>query len=83
LSGTPQQGADGQYLNFTLSGGAATFSGVCDGTCQAGQLPLGVNIPATDINVQIQGTILPEPATWGTLGMGLAGLIAFARKRRK
>jgi hypothetical protein len=80
LSGTPQQGSDGQFLVFTVSGGVASLVGPCDVGCQAGTI--GTN-PADDINVQIQGTLTPEPATLGTLAASLGGLILFARKRRK
>jgi hypothetical protein len=83
LSGTPQQGSDGQFLTFTVGGGTASLIGPCNGACQAGSIPLGLNAPAEDINVQIQGTLTPEPATFGTLAASLGGLLLFARKLRK
>jgi hypothetical protein len=77
LSGTPQQGADGQFRNFTLSGGLATFTSFCNAACQASTAGV-TSMAATDIDIQM----VPEPATWGILAAGLAGLILFARKRR-
>jgi hypothetical protein len=81
LSGTPQQGSDDQFRYFTLGGvgPVATFENFCDVVCQQGSIP---GAAPTDINILISGTLTtPEPATWGTLAAGLAGLLLFARKR--
>lgn len=79
LAGTPQDGADGQFINFTLpAGGTATVLGACNAACQASTLGVA-SVAATDIDVIVN----PEPATlWGTLGAGLIGLMLYARKRR-
>lgn len=86
LSGTPQQGSDNQFIFFTLAGSVATFNGFCDSGSTNTLATNYCGAPwdkSSDINVQIQGTLTPEPATWGTLAASLAGLIVLARKRRK
>jgi len=93
LSGTTQDGADGLFKAFTSDGsGGFVYAGSCDSAVTSGPnycgTPPGGPGPAlwnksSDINVLIDGTVIPEPSTVTTMAMGLAGLAFLVRRRRK
>jgi hypothetical protein len=82
LSGLPQAGADGQYRQFKLSDsipGTADFTGFActgqDAGCVGGAF-------RSDVNVQVFGNRVPEPASWALSGMALLALAATRRRSR-
>ena len=75
LSGSTQDGADGLFLGFT--GPPYSLAYVIDPT--AGEAPLWDK--GSDINVEIDGSAVPEPATFGLLAIS-AGALLFLRRRR-
>jgi hypothetical protein len=75
LSGSTQDGADGFFFGF--SGPPYTLAYVIDPA--AGEVPLWDK--GSDINVEIEGSAVPEPATFGLLSIG-AGALLFLRRRR-
>ena len=75
LSGSTQQGADNFYLKFDANALGAPSAYVDPSKTGAGPLPV-------DLNVEIRGIGVPEPTTFGLLGLGLISLGYFSRKRR-
>ena len=82
LSGSPQQGANGQFLWLNVDNTSQTvetwYSGTGEGT--AG-MPAGWN-KNSDANVQVYGTAVPEPSSILLLGFGLFGLAVFKMRFR-
>ncbi|PWU03976.1 MAG: hypothetical protein C5B51_17710 [Terriglobia bacterium] len=74
-SGNAQDGSDNFFLSFDANNLDAVSSYV--NAQQAGLGPKPV-----DLNVQIVGIGVPEPTTFGLLGIGLIALGYFSRKRR-
>lgn len=73
LSGSTQDGADGFYLGYT-GGSPYGLTYVIDSSETGWD-------KSSDINVEIQGTEIPEPATFGMLAIS-AGALLFLRRRR-
>jgi hypothetical protein len=81
LSGTPQIGADGFFENYctdTPTPVGATTASYCALIDSNGN---GWD-KSNDINVLVTGSAVPEPATFGLIGAGLAGIVLL-RKRVK
>jgi hypothetical protein len=76
LSGTRQQQANGQIGIFTALDFGAPGS-------YATPQQLGVGPVAAELNFQIVGQPIPEPATIGLVGIGLIALGVVSRKRWK
>lgn len=74
LSGTPQDGADGKYLEFDTTNLSSVVEWDSNGN--------GWD-KSSDINVQIDGAPVPEPGTIVLLGLGLAGIAGFRKKFKK
>ena len=72
LSGSTQDGADGFYLGYT--GPPYTLAYVIDSNGNGFD-------KSSDINVEIDGSAVPEPATFGLLALS-AGALLFLRRRR-
>jgi hypothetical protein len=72
LSGSTQDGADGVFLGFT--GPPYTVTYVIDSNGNGWD-------KSSDINVEIDGSAVPEPATFGLLAIG-AGAFLLLRRRR-
>ena len=80
LSGTPQQGADNfyeLYCGSSATPGASSSSSYCELIDSNGN---GFD-KSSDINVQVTGTAVPEPATFGLLGSALFGLMLYLRRK--
>ena len=78
-SGSIQQGADGSldyYYNDPSADGSLYF----DGTWSS--LGNGWDKPS-DLNIQVFGAPVPEPASMGILGMGLLGLVVTRIRKRQ
>jgi hypothetical protein len=60
--------ADGFYLNYFVDGSNADFDG-------------GTAVDA-DVSVLITGSEVPEPATFGLMGLGLLGAMFVGRRRK-
>ena len=75
LSGSTQTGDDGIVYAFGASGNMD----VADGYPWAS---IGGWDKSSDINVQVDGTAIPEPASLTILGLGLAGLGAVLRRKQ-
>jgi hypothetical protein len=72
LSGTPQDGADGKYLEFDTANLASVV--VWDSSLVGWD-------KGSDINVQIAGAPVPIPGALLLFGSGLLGLVGIGRKR--
>jgi len=87
LSGTPQQGADNLFRYYSAANqGAASFAfaGFCDtDSSDVGPNACGGWDKSSDINVTIQGTLVPEPASLGLMALGIGALLALAQLRRR
>ena len=68
LTSTGGPDADGDYINYFVESPNAVYDGVT---------PVG-----GDVNVLITGSAVPEPATFGFIGLGLLGAM-FVNRRRK
>ena len=75
LSGLTEAGADNAFLKFDASDLAAPGAFV-------NAAATGIGPKNVDLNVQITGVGVPEPATCGLLGLGLLGLGYLGRRRR-
>ena len=78
LSGTPQQGADNLFSGYDAT--TLAYLGSCDSGDSTTCGPLWDK--SSDINVKIDGTLVPEPASLGLMAIGIGALIFVARKRR-
>jgi len=77
LSGSPQDGADNQMLYANVVGGVVVGSSI--GSWNSAAPGWGWDKPS-DINVQVFGNAVPEPATFALAGLALLGLAATRRR---
>jgi hypothetical protein len=80
LSGSPQDGADDQMLYIAVNGGSAVDGTL--GTWSSATPGWGWD-KASDINVQVVGTVPDAASTLGMMGFALASLGSLSRKLRK
>lgn len=83
LSGSPQAGADGRFRQFGIPGGTpgtADFQGF---SCTGFEVDCDMGWDkASDINVQVFGSSVPEPASWALSGIALLALAGARRRGR-
>ncbi len=76
LSGSTQDDADNLMSEYTVDGTNADFTGTFNSNGNGFD-------KSSDINVRVFATEVPEPASFGLLGAGVAGLAAARRRRRR
>jgi hypothetical protein len=76
LSGLPPGSGDDRFRRFeqSVDGSTATFVSTLDSNAP------GFWDKSSDINVQVNATPVPEPATMSLLGLGLAGIAGLRRR---
>lgn len=74
LGGAPAQGADDRYNDYVANGGVLDFVGVENSNGNGWD-------KSSDINVQIEASAVPEPASMALFGFAFVGLAASRRKR--
>lgn len=77
LGGAPADGADQLYSAFFDNGANGL---VFDGSINSADLGMGWD-KSSDINVQIQASVVPEPSSVALFGVALLGFAATRRKR--
>jgi hypothetical protein len=77
LSGSPQQGSDNKmlYAYAATGSGVATDIGVWDSLGDGWD-------KSSDVNIQVYGAPVPEPGTIALLGLGMAGLAVYGKRRK-
>jgi hypothetical protein len=81
LSGAIEQGADNNYIfdGAPAKGQIPSFAGFCD----SGNVSCGGWDKSSDLNVLVNGSLLPEPCSFGFVTLGLVGALVSRRRLRR
>jgi hypothetical protein len=86
LSNSGTIGLVDNVQNFLITGGTGLFADATGSFLGTGQLRFGEGPPSATLTISrgvISVAVIPEPATWGMMVLGFAGIAATQRRGRR